>query len=235
MNRRYGPSFFLWLFLLPGFGLAAVSYFGKSEHVLSFFWSRPFLLLAKIFSAAAFFLLILRWLGRKLPPNVLKWVYGLIFLPVLLLPVFNCYFKVPYVFCRACPNRCPWGMLRTFVFNSFILLNLSEKLWCSALCPFGTLQESQIGFSKQSFKLPAWTAVFAYIVLFAVAGMYLLTLFRSRWTEFFNLDRYAWVGGTALAALGIFAASFFIPKFWCRYFCPVGAIAELSSNLRARK
>ncbi len=235
MNRRCGPSFFLWLFLPAGLVLAAIAYFGRPEYILSFFWSRPFLLLVKIFSAAAFFLLILRGLGRKLPQNVSKWVYGLIFLPVLLLPVFSCYFKVPYVFCRACPNRCPWGMLRTFAFSSFILLNLSEKFWCSALCPFGTLQESQIGFSKQSFKLSAWVTVLASIVLSAVAGMYLLTLWGSRWTEFFNLDRYAWVGGTALAALGIFLVSFFIPKFWCRYLCPVGAIAELSSNLGAKK
>ena len=126
-------------------------------------------------------------------------------------------------------------MLRTFAFSSFILLNLSGKFWCSGLCPFGAFQESQAAFLKQNFKLPAWTTVLVYIVLAVVAGMYLLTLFAPRWTEFFDLGRYAWVGGTALAALGVLAVSFFIPKFWCRYLCPVGAIAELSSNLKAKK
>ena len=232
MSRRQGPFFPLWLFLPAAFALAAATYFWKPEHILSFFWSRPFLLLAKILFASTFFLLILRRFGRKLPSHVLKWIYGSIFLPVLLLPVFSCYFKVPYVFCRVCPNRCPWGMLRTFVFSSFILLNLSEKFWCSSLCPLGTLQEGQIGFSRKSFKLSAWMTALMYVVLFLVAGMYLLTLSESRWTEFFNLGRYAWVGGTALAALGIFVVSFFVPKFWCRYLCPVGAIAELSLHLR---
>lgn len=235
MKPRSGLSFFFWLFFLAGLAFAALSYFGELKDILSFFWNRSFLLLVKIVSGVAFFLLFLRWLGRKLPQKVLKWIYGVIFLPVLVLPVFSCYFKIPYVFCRVCPNRCPWGLLRTFVFSSFILLNLSGKFWCSALCPFGTLQESQAGFSKRSFKLPAWAVALSYSVLFTIAGMYLLTLVGSRWTGFFDLGRYGWVGGTALATLGIFIVSFFIPKFWCRFLCPVGAIAELASGLKEKK
>jgi len=80
-----------------------------------------------------------------------------------------------------------------------------------------------------------WTEVLAYVVLLLVTGMYLLTLFGSPWEEFFEMGRYAWVEVSVGVAALILMAAFFIPKFWCRYFCPVGAIAEATSSFRRPK
>lgn len=229
-NKR--DLFFLFVFIFLGFLLEVAMYQEKPAAWLRIFWGQPFLGLIQISCVVAFCFLIYQWLAHKTVSVIfLKWIYGLIFLPLLLLPIFRCYFKMPYVFCRACPHPCPWGLSRTFVFNSFILLNLSGKFWCTCLCPFGTFQECQTQISKRNFRLFPWLMAAPYIVLFLFAGMYFLTLFRSPWMEWFR-EPYSWDMVTVLIALGILGAAFFIPKFWCRYFCPVGTVAELTSSFQ---
>jgi len=224
------------VFALIGLLLACAAYFDWGRYFLRFLWSQPCLFLIRVFLVAAFGLCFLKWITHKcLPQKWLKWVYGILFLPVLLLPVFRCYFKVPYIFCRACPHKCPWGILRGFVFPAFLFLNLSGKFWCAALCPFGTFQECQVRISPKRFKLPSWTELFAYSVLFLVTGLYLLTLFGSSWVKFFDIGRYAWVEVSVSVAVVILAAAFFVPKFWCRYFCPVGTIDNVISSFRSSK
>ena len=220
-------------FTVAGLLLACAAYFEWDRYFLRFLWGRPYLGLLKIFLLVAFGLWVLKWITHKfLPQKGLQWIYGILFLPVLLLPVFRCYFKVPYVFCRVCPHKCPWGILRAVAFPAFLLLNLSNRFWCTALCPFGAFQECQARVSPKRFKLPLWTELFAYVVLLLVTGMYLLVLFGASWAKFFEIGRYAWVEVSAGVAVLILMTAFFIPKFWCRYFCPVGTIAELTSSFR---
>ncbi|HNX68914.1 MAG TPA: 4Fe-4S binding protein [Candidatus Omnitrophota bacterium] len=233
MNRKRA-FLLLAAFLSLGTMIGIMAYAEAPRSLLRFFWSLPFLWVIKVFCAGAFALLILKWLGRTLPAGILKWIYGIVFLPILLLPLFRCWFKVPYVFCRVCPAPCPWGLVRTFAFNTFLLLNLRGKFWCQGLCPFGTFQECQAQVPGRKLSLPGWLSVSSFVILLAVAGMYLLTLFESRWAGFFESGGYRWGMGAVLVALAILLSSFFIPKFWCRYFCPVGTIAELSASLRGK-
>lgn len=198
---------------------------------LGFLWSRNFQLLLKLVFASAFCLLIFRsFFRRQLPQVILKTVYGVILLPLLILPVFRCCFKVPYVFCRACPSKCPWGISRTFIFSSFLILNLSGRFWCFSLCPFGTFQECQAMISKQNIKLPLPAFFLSYPVLLSTAWMYSLTLFGSQMIAYFAAGYYEWVDTTVFAAALILTIAFFIPKFWCRCFCPIGVIAELTKK-----
>ena len=215
--------------------LAGAAYFEWGRNFLPFLWSRPFLTFLKILLMGAFGLWLLRWITHKFQKQRwLKWIYGILFLPVLLLPLFRCYFKVPYVFCGACPHKCPWGLLRSMAFPAFLLLNLSNKFWCTALCPLGTFQECQARISPKRFKLPSRAGLFAYVVLFVVTGMYLLTLFGSPWEVFFEMGRYAWVEVSLGVAGLILTLAFIIPKLWCRYFCPVGTIDEMISSFRSK-
>ena len=200
---------------------------------LGFLWSRDFQLLIEIVIGSAFCLLIFRWLTRKiLPRKAIKLVYGVIFLPLLILPLFRCCFKVPYVFCRVCPNKCPWGISRTFLFSAFLTLNLSGRFWCFYLCPFGTFQECQAQISKQNLKLPFPAGFLSYPVMLLTAWMYSLTLLGSQIVTYFSAGYYNWVITTTAVAASILAIAFFIPKFWCRCFCPVGIIADLTGALR---
>ncbi len=133
------------IFSLIGLILAAIDYSEKSLPVLYFLCRPPFSVFMRVFCIILFSLLILQWLSKKLMPrDWLKLIGGIIFLPVLLLPALRCYFKVPYVFCRSCPDKCPWGISRTIFFSTFVGLNLSGRFWCTAFCPLGTFQECQI-------------------------------------------------------------------------------------------
>ena len=208
-------------------------YSEKSLSLLYFFWRHPFSVFIRIFCVILFGFLVLERLKKKfLPRYWLKLICGVIFLPVLLFPVFRCYFKVPYLFCRSCPNRCPWGISRTIFFSTFAGLNFSDRFWCTAFCPFGTFQECQTQISNKRFKPFSWLAASAYIILSLVAGMYFLTFFGLPWVGLFKVGEYAWAAMPVLAAILIITAAFFVPKLWCRYICPVGTIAELSSKLK---
>ena len=206
-----------------------------SDHTmlhLGFLWMDPFRFLIKVACAAAFFILLFRlFTHRLLFRKVLKLVFGVVFLPLVLLPVFRCWFKVPYIFCDVCPEQCPWGISRIIIFNTAILLNLSGKFWCGNLCPLGTFQECQANISKRSFKLPSWANLSAYAILVLFIVMYYLALSGSHALAFFEIGRYGWVVTTVSIALLILFTAFFIPRFWCRYACPVGTIAKSTSNI----
>ncbi len=214
-----------------GFCLALLAYLGNSIAYLDFLWSYQFRLLIYLACAVALFILVFQLFTRRLLlQKALKLVYGIIFLPLLLLPIFRCYFKVPYVFCDVCPGQCPWGISRTFIFNAALIFNLSGKFWCVNLCPFGTLQEGQTQISKRNFLLPSWVNLLSYLTLFLFIGMYCLAFIGSAALTSFEIGRYGWVAITASAALLIIIISFLISRFWCRFLCPVGTIAKMTSS-----
>jgi hypothetical protein len=220
-----------WVLTALGTLVFIAAYFDGARSFLAFLWEPLFIKSLTALLILGLFCGILKRITAKFPPRRwLQWVYGILFLPVVLLPVFRCYFKVPYVFCRACPSPCAWGILRGVAFPAFLLLNLFGKFWCTSLCPFGTFQECQDRVSPKRFKLPAWTGFFAYLMLFLVTGLYLLTLFDSSWVRWFETGRYAWMEVTVAVAALFLAVSFLIPKFFCRYFCPVSAIDRMVTD-----
>lgn len=229
VNKKAIVLFGVFLFL--GVCLAAASYLEKAASYLDFFWSYRFRLLIYIACAAALFILLFRLFTRRLLfQKALKPIYGVIFLPLLLLPVFRCYFKIPCVFCDVCPGQCPWGISRAFVFNSALIFNLSGKFWCVNLCPFGTFQECQTQVSKRNFLLPSWVNLFSYFFLLLFIGLYCLSLIGPGARAAFEIGIYGWVAITASAALLIIITAFFISRFWCRFLCPVGTIAKITSG-----
>lgn len=220
------------VFLFSGLCLAAAAYSDRFASYLGFLWREEFRYLTKTaFGAALLILLFRMFTGRTLFRNALKIASGIILLPLVLLPVFRCFFKVPYIFCGVCPTQCPWGISRTFIFNSAVLLNLSGKFFCGYLCPFGTFQECQVNISKQSFRMPSWVKLSAYAILLAFIAMYYIASSGSHALLFFETGGYGWVTVTVSIASVILIASFFIPRFWCRYACPVGAIAGVTLHL----
>lgn len=230
MNRKT-TAFFL-LFLALGSWLAVIAHGDTALYYLNFFWTSRFQFLIKVAFASAFFLIILKWASKKpMPLSAIKLVYGILFLPLVLLPVYRCCFKVPYVFCRVCPSKCPWGISRTVALGSFLILNLFGRFWCFSMCPLGTFQECQVRASKKNIELPLWARLSSYISFFLTAWMYFLTMLGSGLLVYFGFGYYRWAGVTVAVAAFILLASFFIPKFWCRYFCPIGTVAETLERL----
>ena len=116
---------------------------------------------------------------------------------------------------------------------------LRKNIYCSWVCPFAALEEllSRVG----GVRLRVRRSVSQYF-RYATLGLLWLALFlafikqnpsMATYEPFFifsltgeNLQWYL----ASLALLG----SFFVPKFWCRFFCPVGEILTGLVKLRAR-
>ena len=102
------------------------------------------------------FIIVLSKLFRKteIKYNPLKIIYFILFLPIATIPIIKCYFRIPYILCKACPRKCVFGELRPFIIPSFLLLNLDKRFWCYKLCPCGTVQDHQTKICKKRIKLP---------------------------------------------------------------------------------
>jgi spermidine synthase len=109
-------------------------------------------------------------------------------------------------------------------------------LYCGSLCPFGAAQEllSLAGLNvRPSARLERRTRYLRYVVLAACVSGWTITgseallaadplqhAFAGRWT------------GTALVlVVPALALSLFLHRFWCRTFCPVGALLALGGRI----
>jgi len=137
-------------------------------------------------------------------------------------------------------------LLLTFLAMAF----LSRKAFCSWLCPIGTISEYlwQAGrkIFRRNFYLPRWLDLpmrgFKYFLLgfflWAISTMSVLGIRDFMLSPYGliadvkMLNFFRHIGETGLIVLGIFvAASVFVPNFWCRFFCPYGALLGLTSWL----
>jgi ferredoxin/Na+-translocating ferredoxin:NAD+ oxidoreductase RnfG subunit len=118
------------------------------------------------------------------------------------------------------------------------------RVFCGFLCPFGALQDVIDRVVPKRFKRPLPAAVharakwvkygvLAVIVLPALAGsrVSLYQYFEPFGTVFFRSPSLL-LWGIALAFLG---ASVVIPRFYCRYACPLGAALGVLSFVSLRR
>ncbi|HUF75065.1 MAG TPA: 4Fe-4S binding protein [Longimicrobiales bacterium] len=127
---------------------------------------------------------------------------------------------------------------------TLVTLVLVGRVFCGFLCPFGALQDFLDRIVPARFKrelpkgvhrwgLKAKYGVLALIVLPAMAGLEtsLYQYFEPFGTVFFlstNLTLWTIAGGVLLA-------SAVVPRFYCRYACPLGAALALGSVLSWRR
>jgi len=163
--------------------------------------------------------------------RTLKIIYFIIFLPIAAIPLVKCYFKIPYVLCKACPRKCVFGEVRPFIIPSFLLLNLDKRSWCYKLCPCGTFQDYQAKLCKKRIKPPKSLIYLRYLFLLFTIIAVLLLVFNENFKDPFFVGTYKIIITTIIAAVIIFLLSFFIPRFWCNYICPIGSFGDLALKL----
>jgi polyferredoxin len=146
------------------------------------------------------------------------------------------------------PHLHPAGM---FLLIAFLAMSwLFRKSFCSWLCPVGTISEYLWRLGKQtfgrSFHLPrradlALRSV-KYVLLgffvYAVGSMSLSAIHSFLEGPYGLLDDvqmlnfFRFLGLTAAIVMAVLVvASVFVQNFWCRYFCPYGALMGLVSML----
>jgi hypothetical protein len=122
--------------------------------------------------------------------------------------------------------------LRLLPFFAVVTALLYTNTYCSHVCPFGFLQRLAgrlPGIRKRG--LPQILKTGKYI-LFAVAFASFLAgyeLYLEPYALLFSRSLIYWVYLFPAAMLGL---SFFIPRFWCRGFCPMGAVLTISDTIR---
>lgn len=196
--------------------------------LFNLFLNSNYFLLVYISIIIAFVIVLSKIFRRiEIKNKLLKIIYFVIFLPLAAIPFIKCYFRIPYILCKACPRKCVFGELRAFIIPSFLLLNLDKRFWCYKLCPCGTFQDYQTKLCKKRIRLPKLLIYFRYLFLLFVIIMVLLLIFNENSKNLFFVGAYKIVITTLIAAFIVFVLCFFIPRFWCNYICPIGSFGDL--------
>lgn len=133
---------------------------------------------------------------------------------------------------------------------------LAGAAFCGWICPFGTLQDALTGLRKRlrlpEMRVPRKLDVILRYGRFVVLGLILYqtiatvklwfssydpyrTIFSLEWIFTPNLSEH-WPA--YLIAVLVLLASFFIPRAWCKYACPLGGVMSIvghTSLLRIRR
>lgn len=135
------------------------------------------------------------------------------------------------------PGRQIWFLLTGFVAATSLLWG---QVYCGFVCPFGALQELiwELGVAMKWRRYPSARANRALLQLkyplVAIALCAYWITDRDRWITFNPMQSF-FSGGvsSAVLALAIIAlgASLSYYRFWCRYFCPAGAILSLCNKV----
>lgn len=161
----------------------------------------------------------------------LKFISFIVLGPALFHPLAFCPFRMPFIYCSVCHIRCIQGKLRWWVFGILLIINLPKRFFCYRLCPCGSLQDWLIHINGYKFRLPSARKFIKYsvytVLMFVLVAM---TLPYNRITEFMKMNAFH-IGRIALYIFtGAVLLSLFIPRLWCRIFCPVDSSNSIISK-----
>ena len=135
----------------------------------------------------------------------------------------------------------PVGIYSLFsLANSFHLLPLLalmsvllyKNVYCAHICPFVFLQRiaGRLPIKKRRSPVPVLRSGKYILLVVALASLLMgKQLFLEPYAYLFSRKLIWWIYLLPLAMLGI---SLFIPRFWCRLFCPMGAAMQIGREIK---
>jgi len=136
------------------------------------------------------------------------------------------------------PAHASWYLLLLFGVTTSLLV---ARLYCGWLCPFGALQEllkKVIPYRlRLSSHLHRRASRLRMVLLWLVLCLVLISGNQGllRYEPFFTAFSLRGTGLMWASLILILGASLVIDRFWCRYFCVVGAALHLLGRLGLRK
>jgi len=123
------------------------------------------------------------------------------------------------------------------VIGSLVAAVMFGRLYCGWLCPYGALQELLALLPVRKLRLDSAlddkARVLKYVILWAVT----VAAFTTGLLEIGNFEPYGTLfsghgGVLAWGLVGVtLGAGLVVPRAWCRYLCPVGALLGLLSGV----
>ncbi len=170
-----------------------------------------------------------------------RWLYFLLLSLVAFLPLIRCYFKIPLLFCHACPRPCVFGQIRPYFVPMAILMNLKQRYWCHRLCPLGTAQIVLGEGTKEKVAVP-FQKTFSWIIFVSALFLYFLINSSKDSSELPGIDLYNSLFRNSyvfdLHLFFVVVIIFFLSRIWsrpfCNVLCPIGLFSQLTLNIERR-
>ena len=164
-----------------------------------------------------------------------RWFNFLAFSLAVFYPVFRCYFKIPYLFCHACPRLCIFGYMRPYLVPAALIMNLEKRKWCFTSCPIGTISDCQARTTGRTIRLPAVIRILPLTILAFTAISYFKVKTdldfpgqsTTDWYMLFYNNIFATSVTVIVITIGLIILGFFIRRSFCELLCPVGTLSDL--------
>ena len=117
-------------------------------------------------------------------------------------------------------------------------LVLGKNLYCSWLCPFGAIQELVAKLGGIGVRLDKKVVRYVKYSSYFLTWLALMVIFTTSngplgsYEPFGTIFGYQGVGAQWFILPVVILGSFVLPRFWCRFFCPVGVLLDLTGKIR---
>ena len=137
------------------------------------------------------------------------------------------------------PRQHPmWWIMMIGVFGSIVFMG--RNIYCQRLCPFMVVQDLAQKISGIKLKIDSRFQRRARTLIFSLSWVALMLIFLSAHPALGSYEPFAMM--FSLEGLGVqwyilpasVFGSIFVPRFWCRLFCPVGLYLNEMVRLRRK-
>lgn len=121
---------------------------------------------------------------------------------------------------------------------ALLILVFGKNLYCSWICPFGALQELLAAISGLQLRVHPAVQRWARLIPGLLTWAALMVVFiyrnpaRGNYEPFGAMFGFEGHGLVWLLLPQVIIVSFFIPRFWCRFFCPAGYLLARGVSVR---
>jgi polyferredoxin len=131
-----------------------------------------------------------------------------------------------------------WWIMMVSVLGSIVVMG--RNIYCQQLCPFMVVQDLLQKISGIRLRIDSRFQRRARTLIFSLSWVALMLIFLTAHPALGSYEPFAMM--FSLEGLGIqwyilpasLLGSLFVPRFWCRLFCPVGLYLNEMVRLRRR-